>query len=132
MAYMRYEKSGAYSASKAAVTAIGETLSLELLGTSVTSTVIHPGYVESEIGQVQTDGKFDPNAKDRRPSKMLWPADKAARVMANAIEKRKRIYTFTGHGIFAQFMCRHFPDFTFWIVGSNLRKRSREINIHRS
>ena len=132
MAYMRYEKSGAYSASKAAVTAIGETLSLELLGTPVTSTVIHPGYVESEIGQVQTDGKFDPNAKDRRPSKMLWPADKAARVMANAIEKRKRIYTFTGHGIFAQFMCRHFPDFTFWIVGSNLRKRSREINIHRS
>ena len=77
MASMRYEKSGAYSASKAAVTAIGETLSLELLGNPVTSTVIHPGYVESEIGQVQTDGKFDPNAKDRRPSKMLWPADKA-------------------------------------------------------
>ena len=64
--------------------------------------------------------------------KMLLPADKVVRVMANAIEKRKRIYTFTGHGIFAQFMCRHFPDFTFWIVGSNLRKRSREINIHRS
>ena len=132
MAYMRYEKSGAYSASKAAVTAIGETLSLELLGTPITSTVIHPGYVESEIGQVQTDGTFDPKAKDRRPSKMLWPAGKAARVMADAIQSRKRIYTFTGHGVFAQFMCRHFPDITFWITGWNLRKRTRNINIFRS
>ena len=132
MAYMRYEKSGAYSASKAAVTAIGETLSLELLGTPITSTVIHPGYVESEIGQVQVDGTFDPAAKDRRPSKMLWPADKAACVMADAIERRKRIYTFTAHGIFAQFMCRHFPNLTFWVTGWNMRNRKRNINISRA
>jgi hypothetical protein len=39
----------------------------------------------------------------------MWPTDKAADVMLRAIEKRKRVFVFTGLGKVAVFMGRFFP-----------------------
>jgi NAD(P)-dependent dehydrogenase (short-subunit alcohol dehydrogenase family) len=100
---------GAYSASKYAVRAIGQALAAELHGSGVSCTTIHPGYIESEIAQVDNQGRFDPQREDRRPKNLLWPADRAARVMIDAIAKRKREYTFTGHGKLGAFAGRHMP-----------------------
>lgn len=101
----------AYSASKFAVRAVGLTLSVELHGSGVTCTLVHPGFVESEINQVDNSGHFDASRPDKRPQKLMWPSDKAARVMVAAIRRRKREYTFTGHGKFAAWMGRHWPGF---------------------
>jgi NAD(P)-dependent dehydrogenase (short-subunit alcohol dehydrogenase family) len=100
---------GAYSASKYAVRAIGQALAAELHGSGVSCTTIHPGYIESEIAQVDNQGRFDPQREDRRPKNLMWPADRAARVMVDAIAKRKREYTFTGHGKIGAFAGRHAP-----------------------
>jgi len=100
---------GAYSASKYAVRAIGQTVAVELHGSGVTCTTIHPGYIESEIAQVDNQGRFDPSRKDGRPKRLMWPTDRAARVMVDAIAKRKREYTFTGHGKIGAFAGRHMP-----------------------
>ena len=100
---------GAYSASKYAVRAIGQALAIELHGSGVSCTTIHPGYIESEIAQVDNQGRYDPAREDRRPKNLLWPADRAARVMVNAIASRKREFTFTGHGKAAAFAGRHMP-----------------------
>ncbi|MCA9523230.1 MAG: SDR family oxidoreductase [Myxococcales bacterium] len=100
---------GAYSASKFAVRAIGQTLSLELHGSGVSCTTIHPGFVESEIAQVDNRGVFKAERKDDRPAQLMWPADRAARVMAEAIAKRKREYTFTMHGKVGAWLGRHVP-----------------------
>lgn len=100
---------GAYSASKYAVRAIGQALAAELHGSGVSCTTIHPGYIESEIAQVDNQGRFDPQREDRRPKNLMWPADRAARVMVDAIAKRKREYTFTGHGKLGAFAGRHAP-----------------------
>lgn len=100
---------GAYAASKYAVRAIGQTLAVELHGSGVSCTTIHPGYIESEIAQVDNQGRFDASREDRRPQNLMWPADKAARVMIDAIAKRKREYTFTGHGKVGAFAGRHLP-----------------------
>ncbi len=100
---------GAYAASKYAVRAIGQTLAVELHGSGVSCTTIHPGYIESEIAQVDNQGRFDASREDRRPQNLMWPADKAARVMIDAIAKRKREYTFTGHGKVGAFAGRHMP-----------------------
>jgi NAD(P)-dependent dehydrogenase (short-subunit alcohol dehydrogenase family) len=100
---------GAYSASKYAVRAIGQALSAELHGSGVSCTTIHPGYIESEIAQVDNQGRFDPQREDRRPKNLMWSADRAARVMVDAIAKRKREYTFTGHGKVGAFAGRHMP-----------------------
>ena len=40
---------GAYCASKYAVRAIGQTLSVELHGSGVSCTTIYPGFIESEL-----------------------------------------------------------------------------------
>lgn len=103
---------GAYAASKAAVRSIGETLNVECAGTGVSVTTIHPGYVESEIGRVDNEGRFDATRKDTRPSRLMWPADRAARVMARAIARREREFVFTGHGKLGAFMGQHFPGLT--------------------
>lgn len=100
----------AYNASKAAVASIGSTLSAELHGTGVTVTTIHPGFVESEIAQVDNEGRHDASRKDPRPEKLMWTAEKAAKVCATAIAKRKREFVFTGHGKVAAFLGRHTPS----------------------
>lgn len=107
--YICHSGSSAYCASKFAVRAIGETLSQELHGSGVSCTSIHPGYVESEIAKVDDHGVFDPTREDRRPRQLMWPADRAARVMVRAIYKRKRECVVTGHGKLGAWMGRHAP-----------------------
>ena len=108
-AMMPSPRFGAYTASKYAVRAIGQTLSAELHGSGVSCTTLHPGYIESEIGQVDNQGRFDAARKDKRPKKLMWPAERAARVMVDAIAKRKREVVFTGHGKLGAFAGRHMP-----------------------
>jgi len=115
--------SGVYGASKAAVRSIGHTLNAELVGTGVTCTTIFPGYVKTEISRVDNDGVFRADRKDRMPAKLMWPADKAAKVMWSAIEKRKREYVFTGHGRIIAFIAMHFPKITMSLVPLFLRSR---------
>ncbi len=102
-------KSAAYAASKAALRALGQTLAAELHGTGVSVTTVHPGYVESEIGQVDRLGRFDPSRKDRRPARLMWPADRAARSILRAAARRKREHVFTAHGKLAGYLGRHAP-----------------------
>lgn len=100
----------AYTASKYALRAIGQCLSMELHGTGVSCTLVHPGFVESEIAQVDNQGQFDPNRKDKRPAKLMWKAEPAARVTVRAIHRRKREFVFTGHGKFGAWLGRHVPS----------------------
>jgi NAD(P)-dependent dehydrogenase (short-subunit alcohol dehydrogenase family) len=100
---------GAYSASKYAVRAIGQTLAVELHGTGASCTTIHPGYIESEIAQVDNQGVFDASRDDTRPQKLMWATDDAAKAMVDAVAARKREYTFTGHGKVGAFVGRHLP-----------------------
>ena len=116
-AYVPNPGVGAYGASKAAVRSIGQTLQVELKGTGVSCTVLHPGFVESDIAKVDNEGVFHPDNPDPRPAKLMWPTDKAAEVMVRAIAKRKKSYVFTGHGKFIAFIGQHFPNLARWMFG---------------
>lgn len=107
---------GAYGASKAAVHSIGQTLQVELKGTGVSCTTIHPGFVVSEIARVDNEGVWHADRPDPRPSKLMWPTDKAAKVMVKAILKRKRNYVFTTHGRIIVELQRWFPGLVRKIV----------------
>lgn len=111
---------GAYSASKFAVRSIGQTLDSELAGSAVSVTTIQPGFVESEIGQVDNQGVYREEWTDKRPAKWMWPADKAARVMVKAIADRKREEVVTGHGKAVAFLAYHAPG----VVQALIRKTS--------
>ena len=100
---------GAYGASKAAVHSIGLTLQVELMGSGVSCTTLHPGFVESEITRVDNEGMWHPERVDPRPENLIWPTNKAAKVMVKAVLKRKRVYIFTNHGRVIVWLQRWFP-----------------------
>jgi NAD(P)-dependent dehydrogenase (short-subunit alcohol dehydrogenase family) len=106
----------AYCASKAAVRALGQTLSLELHGSGVSCTTVHPGFVASEIGQVDNEGRLHPDWKDRRPQALMWPADRAARALLDAVERRRREAVITGHGKLAAWVGRHAPGLLHFAI----------------
>lgn len=106
----------AYSASKAAVRAIGQALSLELHGSGVSCTTLHPGFVASEIAQVDNEGLLHPDWKDKRPQALMWPTDRAARAMLDAVERRRREVVITGHGKLVAFFGRHAPGLLHFAI----------------
>jgi NAD(P)-dependent dehydrogenase (short-subunit alcohol dehydrogenase family) len=73
--------SGAYCGSKSAAITYLESLRVEMLGTGVSVVTICPGFIETPL-------------TERNPYRMpfLIPADKAAFLMANAIEDERRFY----------------------------------------
>jgi NAD(P)-dependent dehydrogenase (short-subunit alcohol dehydrogenase family) len=109
-------KNGAYNASKAAVRAIGETLAAELAGSTVSATTIYPGFVASEIAQVDNAGVFDGNRQDRRPSSLMWTAEAAAAAMARGIDARRREVVVTGHGKVLVALSRWAPSLVAWLA----------------
>ncbi|HSN47448.1 MAG TPA: SDR family NAD(P)-dependent oxidoreductase [Flavobacterium sp.] len=115
-AYLPNPNLGAYGASKAAVHSIGQTLQVELMGTGVSCTTLHPGFVVSEIARIDNDGVWHPERADPRPSNLIWPTDKAAKVMVKAILRRKRNYVFTGHGKVFVWLQRWFPGLMRFII----------------
>ncbi len=82
-AYRGLPKSGAYCASKAALSAFFESLRIDLRGTGVDVTIIHPGFIKTPV----TEG---------RAAKMpyLMELDDAVKKIIRAIESRKKSYAF--------------------------------------
>jgi len=82
-AYRGLPKSAAYCASKAAVSSFFESLRIDLRGSGVDVTIIHPGFIKTPL----TAG---------RQAKMpyLMELDSAVKRMVRAIEKRKKSYAF--------------------------------------
>jgi NAD(P)-dependent dehydrogenase (short-subunit alcohol dehydrogenase family) len=126
VAFISTPYAGPYTASKAVVRVLGETLALELQGTGVTCTTLHPGFVHSEIGQVDNEGQFRPERTDRRPQRFMWRAEDAARVMVDALHERERERVFTGHGQFAAFLGRHFPGLSHFVLSRARGLRPKE------
>lgn len=108
---------GAYSASKFAVRGIGQTLTAELAADGISCTTLLPGFVESDISRVDNQGRFREDWEDRRNKNFMWPADRAARVMVRAIEKRRTESVITGHGKVAAFFGCHAPRLTQLVMG---------------
>lgn len=115
--YLAPPKMSAYAATKAAVRALGESFAQDLKRSGVSVTVLCPGYVESEIQQVNNQGVYRAEAEVKKPAIMV-PADKAAREIASAIHRRKLIAPITGHGHVLVWLTRHVP----WLVRFLLAK----------
>ena len=98
-----------YAMSKHAVRALAASLWYELAPHGVGVVLLAPGFVDSEIRQVDNRGTFRPEARDPVPSWLRMPTDVAARKMVRAIRRRRRVAVITGHGRLAVFLQRHAP-----------------------
>jgi len=76
-------QTGAYSASKAALSTFLETLRIDLAGTGLSVTTIEPGFVKTPL----TD-------KNKSPMPFLMELDDAVAIMRKAILKRKSFCSF--------------------------------------
>ena len=82
-AYRGLVKSGAYCASKAAVSAFFESLRLDLRGKGVDVTIIHPGFIKTAL----TEGRH-------AQMPFLMELDSAIQKIVQAIEARRTSYAF--------------------------------------
>jgi short-subunit dehydrogenase len=115
--YLSVGGASAYCASKHAVRSLATSLRHELGGEGVSVTHLAPGFITSELRQVDNLGEHHPQARDPVPGWLQMPTDRAARLMLNAIVRRRAEVTITLHAKVAIFLERHFP----WLVSAALK-----------
>ncbi|PYN24301.1 MAG: short-chain dehydrogenase [Candidatus Rokuibacteriota bacterium] len=111
--------SSAYSMSKFAVRGLAASLAYELEPYGVAVTLISPGFVESEIRQVDNRGVWRREPpKTPIPRALVMPAPTAARRIVRAVARRRREAVITGFGKTAVIVQRHLP----WLLTAAVRR----------
>ena len=106
--YRGMPKSGAYSASKAAVSTFFESMRLDLRKSGVAVTVIHPGFIRTPMTA---------NRKKKLP--FLLEVDDAACRIIKAVERRARTYAFPWQLASLVRVIRHMPGALYDRLASN-------------
>src|ERR1051325_4140192 len=107
--YRGLVKSGAYCASKAGLSAFFESLRLDLRGTGVDVTIIHPGFIKTAL----TAGRH-------AQMPYLMELQDATRKIVHAIEARKTSYAFPWQLASIVRACLLMPNFLYdWIAVRN-------------
>ncbi len=104
-----------YTMSKFAVRTLADSLYAELAPYGISVTLISPGFVKSEIRQVNNLGQFQGvGARDPIPEWIRLNTDKAARIILKAIRCRKRERIITFHAKLGVWVNRLFPCLLPW------------------
>ena len=110
--YRGMPKSGAYSASKAAVSTLFESLRVDLRRSGIDVTTIHPGFIRTPM----TEGR-----KKKLP--FLLEPDDAARRIIRAVERRARTYAFPWQLASLVRVVKHIPGAVYDRLASNTNFR---------
>jgi short-subunit dehydrogenase len=119
--YVSTPNASPYAMSKFAIRALAEALRPELAPHGVTVTLISPGFVTSEIRQVDNRGGWHPHVKDPLPSWLPMPADVAAKKIIAAVYRRRREAIITVHGKTLVWLSRFAP----WVLRLAMRRGVR-------
>jgi NADP-dependent 3-hydroxy acid dehydrogenase YdfG len=119
--YVSAPNASPYAMSKFAIRALALALEPELAPHGVTVTLISPGFVTSEIRQVDNRGAHHPFAKDPLPPWLPMPADVAAKKIVAAAYRRRREVVITRHGKLLVWLQRFSP----WVIRLATRKGAR-------
>ncbi|HEY3516638.1 MAG TPA: SDR family oxidoreductase [Gammaproteobacteria bacterium] len=122
--YISTPNASPYAMSKFAIRALAEALRPELAPQGVTVTLISPGFVTSEIRQVDNRGGWHEHAKDPLPSWLPMPADVAARKIVSAVYRRRREAIITFHGKVLVWLSRFAPWALRFAARRGVRGRS--------
>ena len=108
-----------YSASKAAVIALSDSLRLETAHAGIRVTVLCPGRVRlSDTAFFDVAKRYGPVQLTRAPSDLT--ADEVARVLLNAVHRRKRLVVFPGYARLLWILDKFSPQLVDHILSRHL------------
>ena len=116
--YISTPNASPYAMSKFAIRALALALGPELAPSGVTVTLISPGFIASEIRQVDNRGVHHSHSKDPLPAWLVMPADVAARKIVSAAYRRRREAIITVHGKVLVWLQRFVP----WVLRLAMRR----------
>lgn len=99
----------AYCMSKFPLKALNDSIHYELKSYGISTTLICPGAVTSEIYNRDNLGNFDSSIKSPQGRWYQVDANKAAKQIVQAVDKGKKEKIITNHGKVLVFVQRHFP-----------------------
>jgi short-subunit dehydrogenase len=114
--HVAFPGGSAYAMSKFAVRALAQALGPELGRDGVGVTLASPGFVESELHQIDNLGRRHPDARSRAPAWLVMPADRAARQIVRAAARRRPEVVVTGHGRAIVLLQRLTPALLAWVI----------------
>ncbi len=91
-----------YSASKSYVTTLLESFRVDLRGVGVACTAIHPGYIDTPLTR-----------KNKFKMPWLMPAERAARIIADGLDRRKAEITFPWQMYLLMHFARLVPNWIY-------------------
>lgn len=111
-----------YSASKFAMQGFLEALRTELLYTGVHVMWVSPGFTASNIRNVARSSNGTAQAETPLDESKLMSAEECARIIMDAVGKRKRTIVMTGQGKLAVWLNKLFPAFADKMVFNHFLK----------
>lgn len=109
-AYKGLPGSAGYCATKAAVLAYCESLRIELGNRGVAVTCVCPGFIRTPMIE-----------KETHPKPFLMSAERAARKIADALRKRKKVFNFP-------WIMYRLMRLTYWLPDFVVRRRAMKLN----
>ena len=122
--YVSSPNASPYAMSKFAIRALALALEHEIAPHGVTVTLISPGFVVSEIRQVDNRGAHHPFAKDPLPAWLTMSTDVAAKKIVSAAYHRRHEAVITFHGKVLVWIQRFAPWALRLAMGRGVRGRS--------
>ena len=115
--YVSLANNSPYAMSKFALRALAYSLDLEWRKDHIAVTLINPGFVASEIRQVNNYGVYKSHAKDPVPSWLIMSAHQASLHIYKAVKKRKFEVIITRHGKVIVALMRFVPWLMRFLLG---------------
>lgn len=107
--YLTVPSTGSYAMSKYAVRAFCDCLRMEVHPLGIAVTHIIPGFINTEIRHLDSQGVYRSERKDPIPTWLQMPAREAAEEIADAIALREPERVLTRHGKLAVFLQHALP-----------------------
>lgn len=114
--YIALSGDSPYSTSKFALRGLCQSLSRELASHGVSVTHVCPGYVATEIRQIDQEGVFHQEVSDPIPTILLRSPERTAKAIVKAIAKRQPEQILTSYGKGVVILQRYCPGLLSWLI----------------
>jgi short-subunit dehydrogenase len=124
--YVSLPGSSPYSMSKFSIHALADAITPELKVHGVSVVLIAPGFVTSEIREVDNRGHYRPGRGEPLPAWLPMRTDRAARQLVEAVTRGRRglkVRVITWHGKMVVWLQRYCPWVIAYAVNRGLRAR---------